>query len=101
MTTVNAQVSSGHEAAGIAKEEDGSTAEFSRVTDSAKHVLTSPLSLALGVDVEEVLKHFGLDVSGREGVDTDAVLTPLGGQAARQLKYGGLGGVIDTVFVSE
>lgn len=101
MTTVNAQVRSSHEAAGITDKEDGSTTELRRITDAAKHVLAGPLGLALGVDVEEVLEHLGLDVSGGEGVDTNAVLTPLGGQAARELEDGGLGGVVDTTFVSK
>lgn len=72
-----------------------------RVADAAEHVLASPLGLALGMNIEKVLQHLGLDVSGRERVDADAVLAPFGGEAASELDDGRLGGIVNTTsFVS-
>lgn len=101
VTSVNADIRTSHEAAGIAHEEDGRATELGRVADAAKHVLAGPLGLALGVYVKQVLQHFGLDVAGRQGVDADAVLAPFSSQAAGELQNGRLGGVVDTGNVGQ
>lgn len=94
MSTVNTEIASRHEAAGVAKQEYGSTAIFLGDAKSLKHVLLGPLFLSLGVVVEQVQQHLSQDVSGRECVDADAILTPLSSQASGKLDNGGLGGVI-------
>lgn len=98
VTAINADISTSHERRGVGDEEDSSTTELRRVRDAAKHVLASPLGLALGVDVEEVLKHLGLDVTGRDGVDTDTVLAPFSSKRATKLQDGGLGGIVNTRY---
>lgn len=94
VASVNAKIATCHEAAGIAEEEDGGAAELLGAADAAEHVLACPLGLALGVVVEEVLKHLGQNIAGGEGVDSDSVLAPFGSQAAPQLDDGGLGWIV-------
>lgn len=94
MSTVNTEVTSRHEAAGVAEQEYGSTAIFLGDTESLKHVLLGPLLFSLGVVVEQIQQHLGQDVPGRESINADAILAPLGGQASGQLDNSGLGGVI-------
>lgn len=96
MATIDAEVSTSHEGRGIRDEEDGSATELGGIRDATEHVLASPLGLTLRVDIEEVLKHLGLNVTGREGVDTDTVLAPFRGEGATKLKDGRLGGIVDT-----
>lgn len=94
MSAVNTEITPRHEAAGVAEQEYGSTAILLGDTESLKHVLLGPLLLSLGVIVKQVQQHLGQDVTGRECVDADTVLAPLGSQASGQLDNGSLGGVV-------
>lgn len=94
MSTIDTEITSRHEAAGIAEQEYGSTAIFLGDTESLKHVLLGPLLFSLGVVVEQVQQHLSQDVTRRECVNTDTILAPLGSQASGQLDNGSLGGVI-------
>lgn len=95
VTAVDAEIGASHEGACVAEEEDGGAAILVRHADAAKHVLSSPLGLALGVIVKEVLEHLGQDVAGGEGVDADAILAPFSSEIAPQLHYSSLGWVVN------
>jgi hypothetical protein len=94
MPAIHAQVTSGHEAARITEQEDRSAAVLLRARQAAEHVLLGPLVTALRELDEQLLDHGGDDVAGRDGVDADVVLAPLGGEVAAQLDDGGLAGVV-------
>lgn len=94
MATVHAQVATSHEAAGVAEQEHGGTAVLLRARQAAQHVLLGPLVAALGELDEELLDHSSHDVAGGDGVDTDVVLAPLGGEVAAQLDDSGLAGIV-------
>lgn len=94
MSTVHAQVAAGHEAACIAKQENGSAAVLLRTGQAAEHVLLGPLVAALGEVDEQLLDHGSDDVAGGDGVDSDVVLAPFHGEVAAQLDNGGLAGVV-------
>lgn len=94
MTTVHAQVTAGHEAAGIAEQEHGSAAVFLRTGQAAQHILLGPLVATLGELDKKLLNHGGHDIAGGDGVDTDVVLAPLGSEVAAQLEDSGLAGII-------
>lgn len=49
VTTVNAEVTTGHEAAGVAEEEDCSTAVLVGCGKSTEHVLLGPLVATLRI----------------------------------------------------
>lgn len=94
MSTVNAQVTTSHEAARITEQEDRRTAVLLRTGQAAQHVLLGPLVAALGEVDEELLDHGGDDVARGDGVDADVVLAPFGGEVAAELDDGCFGGVI-------
>ena len=96
MTTVNAQVGTSHEAAGITDQKDTGATELVRQRQATEHVFLGPLLLAVGEVVEEVLQHLGHDVAGREGVDADAVGAPFGGKVASELDDGSFGSIVGT-----
>lgn len=82
MSTIHAQVTASHKAAGIAEQEDRGTAVLLRTRQTAEHVLFRPLVAALWELNEQVLHHGGDNVARGDGVDTDVVLAPLGGEVA-------------------
>lgn len=94
MSAVDPQVAAGHEAAGVADQEDSGAAVFLRHRELAEHVLRRPVPAALGVFLEESLYHGGGDVAGRNGVDADAEGAPFGGEVAAELENGSFGGVV-------
>lgn len=94
MSTVNAQVTTSHEAASIAEQEDSRPAVLLRTGQTAQHVLLGPLVAALRELDEELLDHCGDDVAGGDGVDADVVLAPFGGEVAAELDDGGFAGVV-------
>lgn len=94
MTTIHPQIASGHEAASITDQEDSGATVLLGTRQTAQHVLLRPLLAALRVLDKEFLDHLGDNIAGADGVDADVVLTPLGGQVAAQLEYGGLGSVV-------
>lgn len=94
MTTVNAQITSSHEATGITEEEHSSAAVLLRARQTAQHVLLGPLVAALGKFDEELFHHGGDDVARGDGVDADVVLAPFGGEVATELDDGCFAGVV-------
>jgi hypothetical protein len=96
VATVNAQISTSHEAAGITDQKHTSATELVRQRQATEHVFLGPLLLAVGEVVEQVLQHLGHDVAGREGVDADAVGAPFGGEVASELDDGSFGGIVGT-----
>ena len=82
VTSVNAEITAGHEGAGVADEKDRSATVLLRGRQSTKHVLLGPLVAALGELHEQVLDHGGHDVAGGDGVDADSVLTPFHSEIA-------------------
>ena len=94
MATVNSQVTTSHEAARIAEQEDRCTAVLLRAGQAAQHVLLGPLVAALGELDEQILDHLGDDVARGNGVDADVVLAPFGSQIAAQLDDGRFAGVV-------
>ena len=99
VATVNAQISTSHEAAGITDQKHTSATELVRQRQATEHVFLGPLLLAVGEVVEQVLQHLGHDVAGREGVDADAVSAPFGGEVASELDDGSFGGIVGTEIV--
>ena len=53
-----------------------------RFAQPTKHILLRPFGLPLGEFFKERFDHGSYDVTGRDGVDSDAVLAPLGGEVA-------------------
>lgn len=94
VTAVHAQVTTGHEAAGVAEQKYSSTAIFLRARQAAQHVLLGPLIATLGELGKELLNHGSHDVARGDGVDTNVVLAPLGGEVATQLEDSGFAGII-------
>ena len=94
VASIDSQIRAGHEAAGIADEEDASAAVLLGRAEAAEHVLGGPVGAALGELLEQLLDHGRDDVARRDGVDADAVRAPLGGQVAGELDDGGLAGVV-------
>lgn len=94
MTTVHPQITSSHKATGITDQKHSSTAVLFGARQTAQHVLLRPLFATLGELHKEVLDHLGDDVAGADGVDTDVVLAPFGGEVAAELDDGCFGGVV-------
>lgn len=94
VTTINAQVATSHKAASITEQEDSSTTVLLGTRQTAQHVLLGPLVASLGEVDEELLHHGGDDVARGDGVDTDVVLAPFGGEVAAELNDGCLAGVV-------
>ncbi len=94
MATVNAQVTTSHEAARIAEQEDRRTAVLLRAGQTAQHVLLGPLVAALGELDKQILNHLRDDVARGNGVDADVVLAPFRSQVAAQLDDGRFAGVV-------
>lgn len=96
VTTVDAQISTRHKATGIAKQEDGRSAVLAGVAEATEHVGVGPVPLPLGEGFEETGRHGCDDVTGRDRVDTDSMLTPFSCQVARELDDARFRGVIGT-----
>lgn len=94
MSAVHAYVAPRHEAAGVAQQEDGGAAVLAGRGHAAQHVLLGPVGAAVGELLEQPLDHGRGDVAGRDGVDADVELAPLGGEVAGQLDDSGLACVV-------
>ena len=94
MPTINPQIAPRHKATRITYQEHRRTSILLRHTQLAQHILRRPIPLALRVLVEQRFYHRGDDVAGGDGVDADAVGSPLGGEIATELEHCGFGGVV-------
>jgi hypothetical protein len=94
MTAIYPQVRPCHERAGIADQEHGCATVLLGSGQSAQHVLCRPCLLALRVLDEQLLDHLRYDISGRDGVDTNVVLTPFGRKVSSELDDTCLGRVV-------
>ena len=94
MATVHAQVATSHEAASITEQEDGCPAVLLRAGETAKHVFLWPLITAVGEVNEQLLYHRSDNVARRDGVDTNVVLPPLGGEIASELDDSSFAGIV-------
>lgn len=94
MTTVDTDITASHEAAGIAEEVDRDSAVVLRLGQTTKHVLLGPLGAALGILDEQLLNHGGDNVARGDGVDSNAILTPLSSEVTGELENSSLGGVV-------
>lgn len=97
MPPVNSQISSSHEAAGVAKEENCSPTVFLGITQPLQHVRIRPCSLPFRKCLEKTGSHSRDDITWREGVDANSVLAPFCGKVPGQLDYSRLGGIIRPV----
>lgn len=94
MATVHPQIASRHKATSIADQEHRRATVFFRARQTTQHVLLGPFLAALGKLHEQVLDHLGDDVAGADGVDTDVVLAPFGGEVAAELDDGCFGSIV-------
>lgn len=95
VSTIDPQVTAGHEAAGVAEEEDGGAAVLPGHAQPLEHVVVGPDLPALGEALKELLGHGGDDVARREGVDADAAGAPFHGEVLCELDDGGFRGVVE------
>lgn len=97
VATVNEQVGAGHEAGGVGAEVDAKAVEL---VDIAQAVLGSEAApdLLLGVESGNTVEG-SVHVARRDGVDTDLVLGPLGGDGLAELDDAGLGGVVAALLL--
>lgn len=94
MSTVDAEIGGGNEAAGIAEKENSSTTVIFRERKTTEHVLLRPLLTTLRVLDEQLLDHSSHDITGGDGVDADAIHAPLGGKVAAKLENTCLASVV-------
>lgn len=94
MATVDAQVASCHETAGVTQKKDCGTPIFIGGRQPAQHVVLGPFFSALRELGKQIFDHFRDNVARRDGVDADAILTPLHGQIATKLDDSGLAGIV-------
>lgn len=98
MTTVHAQVASGHEAASVAQKKDGGAPVLLRRGQASEHVLLGPLIAAIRELLEQLLYHGSDNIAGRDGVDTDVVLPPLRGKVTRKLNDSSFASVVGRAY---
>lgn len=94
VATVHAQVASRHETTSVTEEEDSGTPVLLRGGQASEHVVLGPLLAALRVLDKELLNHGSDNIAGRDSVDPDIVLAPLGGEVAGKLDNGSFAGVV-------
>ena len=94
VATVHAQVASRHETTSVTEEEDSGTPVLLRGGQASEHVVLGPLLAALRVLDKELLNHGSDNIAGRDSVDPDIVLAPLGGEVAGELDNGSFAGVV-------
>jgi len=94
MPTINPQIRARHKTTRIADQEYRSTTVLLRHAEFSQHILRGPVAAALGVLLEEGLDHGRDDVTGRDGVDADAVGAPFRREVAAELDDAGFGGVV-------
>lgn len=94
MATIHAEVTTSHEAASIAKQEDRGTTVLFRAGETTEHILLGPLLAALGELNEQLLNHSSNNIAWGDGVDADVVGSPFGSKIASKLENSGLAGVV-------
>ncbi|KAI3476731.1 hypothetical protein L1887_61695 [Cichorium endivia] len=91
---IDAHVTSRHEAASFAGEEDSGALELARLADAVHGVIVGPLLEQMRLLGEQLFDHLRVDVSGADGVDADSVFGQLNGGATTQLMHCRLGRVV-------
>lgn len=76
MATVYPQIRPSHERARIAKKENCSTTVFLWLGQAAQHILRRPCFPSLRVLLEKLLHHSRHNITWRDCVDANFVLTP-------------------------
>ena len=94
VATIHSQVTSSHEAASIAEQEDSGATVLFRSGETGKHVLFGPLVATVGKLDEQFLNHSGDNVARGDGVHADVVGTPFSSEVAGELKNSSLASVI-------
>lgn len=86
MATIHSQVTSSHEAASIANQEDSGTTVLFRSGKTGKHVLLGPLVATFGKLEKELLNHGGDNVARGDGIHADVVGAPFRSEVAGELE---------------
>lgn len=82
MPTIDAQIRTRHEGAGVADQKHGGTAVLFGLAEFVQHVLCRPFAASFWVLYEQGFDHCCYNVAWRDGVDADSVGTPFAGQVA-------------------
>ncbi|KAG7833700.1 hypothetical protein KL943_003808 [Ogataea angusta] len=98
VAAVDSKVRARHEPRAVAEEEHGGRLEVFGRAQPVEHGAAHPGLVQLGFHVQQLLGHGSYDITGRDGVDADAILAPLLAQRPRELQHGGLGRVVRRVF---
>ena len=104
VSTIDPQVRCRHKAARIANEEHCSASILLWHTQLSQHVLRGPIPLSLRILLKQGFYHGSLDISRRNGINSNTVMAPFGGEVACQLHYGSFAGVVggtDKTLVEE
>jgi hypothetical protein len=94
VTAVDADVTTSHEAAGLTEKEDSSSPVLVRLGEAAEHILLGPVVTTFGELDEQLLNHGSDNVTRGDGVDSNAILTPLSREVAGELEHSGFTGVV-------
>lgn len=97
VATVNEQVGASHEAGRVGAEVDANAVELVDITQAVLGSEAAP-DLLLGVESGDTVES-SVHVAGRDGVDTDVVLGPFGGNGLAELDDTGLGGVVAALLL--
>jgi hypothetical protein len=74
-----------HKATSITNQKHGRPSVLARFRQPPQHILRRPVRLPLRILLKQCLHHGRDNVPGRDGVDADVVLAPLGREVAREL----------------
>lgn len=94
MATIHAEIATSHEAACIAKQENSGATVLLRSGEAAKHVLLRPPFPTLGELDEQLLNHSGDNVARGDGVNSNVVGAPFGGEVASELNNSSLASIV-------
>lgn len=100
MAAIDPQVSTSHEARGVAYEEDRRASVLVWPTQLAEHVLRGPVSSPFWILFKECLDHRSDDVPWRYGIDSDAMLSPFRRKIPGELDHAGFRGVVRRAYES-
>lgn len=98
MPSIDSQIRTCHETARVTQQKHSRSAVLFRVAQTLEHVGIWPCRLPLWEGLKQACGHGSDDVSRREGVDSDAMFTPLGRKVSAQLDHGCLGSVVRPVM---
>lgn len=82
MPAVDPQIRSRHKATRVADQEHRRTTILVGLAQLAQHILRRPIPFPLWKLLKQRFHHGCDNIAGRDGVDTDAVRAPLGGEIA-------------------